>query len=100
MPMSLSDLSSKVGDILLSGQEASVPAESAGAEGADKSGAGAGTGVGAHQHVTFPEVVAEAHLESVVAVVARIFEHEVAAGAAGRVVDKTARSAFFEEFRF
>ena len=47
MPMSLSDLSSKVGDILLSGQEASVPAESAGAEGADKSGAGAGTGEGA-----------------------------------------------------
>src|ERR1019366_5839477 len=60
----------------------------------------AGTGVGAHQHVAFPEVVAEAHFEGVVAVVARIFENEVAAGAAGRVVGEAARAAFFEEFRF
>src|ERR1019366_3061304 len=58
------------------------------------------TGVGAHQHVAFPEVVAEAHFEGVVAVVARIFENEVAARAAGHVVGEAARSAFFKEFRF
>src|SRR5208282_4190 len=63
-------------------------------------GAGARTGVGAHQHVAFPEVVAEAQFDGVVAVVARIFEDEVAAGAAGRVVDEAAGTAFFEEFRF
>src|SRR5208282_73602 len=63
-------------------------------------GAGAGTSVRAHQHVAFPEVVANAHFQGIVAIVARIFEDEVAAGAAGRVVDETARAAFFEEFRF
>jgi hypothetical protein len=52
----------------------------------------AGTSVGAHQHVTFPEVVAEAHFEGVVAVVARIFENEVAARAAGRVVGEAVLS--------
>src|SRR5208282_407582 len=60
----------------------------------------AGAGVGAHQHVAFPEVVPEAYFKGVVAVVARIFENEVAAGAAGRVVGEAARSAFFQEFRF
>jgi L-asparaginase/Glu-tRNA(Gln) amidotransferase subunit D len=55
----------------------------------------AGTGVGAHQHVAFPEVVAEAQFECVIAIVTRVFEGKVAAGGAERVVDEAARAAFF-----
>jgi L-asparaginase/Glu-tRNA(Gln) amidotransferase subunit D len=55
----------------------------------------AGTGVGAHQHVAFPEVVAEAQFECVIAIVTRVFEGKVAAGGAERIVDEAARAAFF-----
>src|SRR5579863_2412373 len=63
-------------------------------------GVSAGARVGAHHHVGFVEVAPQGDLKRVVAVVAGVFEEEIAArGVVASVIDESARSFSLKIFR-
>src|SRR6202140_2529426 len=62
---------------------------------------GAGVGVGAHEHVSFAEVVAERNLQGVVTIFTCVLKEVISAGAVVEsVVDESAGAATVEELRF